>query len=95
MRSAMPQAKECYEAWLALQPGTRGNLVIGLVIDTDDGVEGRITKLAPLDAGTGLGNVTLEGCVLASFADLRFEPPLNGPVNVTYPLRFDTDGGSR
>lgn len=86
MRSALPEVKDCYEAWLKLNPSLGGKLVVTLTIDTDDGVEGRVSRIAPLDAG--LGHVPFEGCVLSSLADLRFEPPLAGPVNVSYPFLF-------
>lgn len=93
MRSALPEIRECYESWLGLHPTLGGKLVVTLTIDTDDGVEGRISRIAPLDGGVGLGNRTMEGCVLASLADLRFDPPLAGPIDVTYPLFFSSDGG--
>jgi RNA polymerase sigma factor (sigma-70 family) len=94
MRSALPEVKDCYEAWLKLNPSLGGKLVVTLTIDTDDGVEGRVSRIAPLDAG--LGHVPFEGCVLSSLADLRFEPPLAGPVNVSYPFLFSAaDAGAR
>ncbi|MBL8922168.1 MAG: sigma-70 family RNA polymerase sigma factor [Myxococcaceae bacterium] len=93
MRSALPEVKDCYEAWLAMNPSLGGRLVVTLTIDTEDGVEGRISRLAPLDAG--LGHVPFEGCVLSSLSDLRFEPPLAGPVNVSYPFLFSAgDAGA-
>jgi hypothetical protein len=36
----------------------------------------------------GLGNEFLEGCVLAVFSELSFEPPADGRIEVNYPLRF-------
>lgn len=92
MRSAIPEVKDCYESWLPMNPGLGGKLVVTFTIDTDDAVEGHITQLTVGDAG--IGHVPLEGCVLSSLSDLRFDPPLNGPINVTYPIVLSTlDGG--
>ena len=93
VKSALPEVKDCYESWLAMHRGLGGRLVLTLTIDTDDGVEGRVTRLAFADGG--IGNVAFEGCVLSSFSDLRFEPPLDGPMKVTYPMVFNSsDAGS-
>lgn len=92
MRSAIPEVKDCYESWLPMNPGLGGKLVVTFTIDTDDAVEGRVTQIAVADAG--IGHVPLEGCILSSLSDLRFDPPLNGPINVNYPLVLSTlDGG--
>lgn len=92
MRSAIPAVKDCYESWLPMNPGLGGRLVVTFTIDTDDAVEGRLTQIAVGDAG--IGHVPLEGCILSSLSDLRFDPPLNGPINVTYPLVLSSlDGG--
>ncbi len=88
VKSAIPDVKDCYESWLAMNPALGGRLVVKLTIDTDDGVEGRVTRLSLADGG--IGNVAFEGCALSSFSDLRFEPPLDGPMNVTYPLVFSS-----
>ena len=88
VKSAIPDVKDCYESWLAMNPALGGRLVVKLTIDTDDGVEGRVTRLSLADGG--MGNVAFEGCALSSFSDLRFEPPLDGPMNVTYPLLFSS-----
>lgn len=92
MRSAIPEVKDCYESWLAMHPGLGGKLVVAFTIDTDDGVEGRVTRISVGDGG--IGHVPLEGCILSSVSDLRFDPPLSGPINVNYPLLLSaTDGG--
>lgn len=88
VKSAIPDVKDCYESWLAMNPALGGRLIVKLTIDTDDGVEGRVTRLSLADGG--MGNVAFEGCALSSFSDLRFEPPLDGPMNVTYPLLFSS-----
>lgn len=86
VKSAIPDVTDCYESWLAMNPALGGRLIVKLTIDTDDGVEGRVTRLSLADGG--MGNVAFEGCALSSLSDLRFEPPLDGPMNVTYPLLF-------
>lgn len=92
IQSTIPEVKDCYESWLPMDPGLGGRLVVTFTIDTDDAVEGRISQLTVGDAG--IGHVPLEGCVLSSLSDLRFDPPLNGPINVTYPIVLSTlDGG--
>jgi RNA polymerase sigma factor (sigma-70 family) len=88
VKSAIPDIKDCYESWLAMNPALGGRLVVKLTIDTEDGVEGRVTRLSIADGG--IGNVAFEGCALSSFLNLRFEPPLDGPMNVTYPLMFSS-----
>lgn len=92
IRSTLPEVKHCYESWLPMDPGLGGKLVVTFTIDTDDAVEGRITQIAVGDAG--IGHVPLEGCILSSLAELRFDPPLNGPINVNYPIVLSNlDGG--
>lgn len=93
VKSAIPDVKDCYESWLAMNPALGGRLIVKLTIDTDDGVEGRVTRLSLADGG--MGNVAFEGCALSSFSDLRFEPPLDGPMNVTYPLLFNSADAGR
>lgn len=86
MRSGLPEIKDCYEQWLKLQPDLGGRLKVNFTIDTDDGVEGRVTSVSLGDAG--MGHVAMEGCVLSVVSGLPFEPPLNGSINVTYPFAF-------
>ncbi len=71
VKSALLEVKDCYESWLAMRRGLGGRLVLTLTIDTDDGVDGRVTSLAFADGG--IGNVAFEGCVLSSFSDLHFD----------------------
>ncbi|MER2566694.1 MAG: sigma-70 family RNA polymerase sigma factor [Myxococcaceae bacterium] len=93
IQSTIPDVKDCYESWLPMDPGLGGRLVVTFTIDTDDAVEGRITQLTVGDAG--IGHVPLEGCVLSSLSDLRFDPPLSGPINVTYPITLSPLDGRR
>lgn len=85
--------KECYEEWLKVQPSLGGRVVVRFTIDTDDAVEGRVSK-ALLVGDAGMGHLAMEGCVLSVMSALRFEPPLSGTMDVTYPLNFSpSDGG--
>jgi hypothetical protein len=86
MRAAMPEVDHCYAEWLKVQPALGGRMKVQFTIASDDGVTGQVSHVSVGDAGTG--NVAFEGCVLSVISALRFEPPLNGEMNVTYPLAF-------
>ncbi len=90
VRAGVPEIKDCYEQWLRLQPTLGGKLRVTFTIDTDDGVEGKVSKVSLGDAG--IGHAAMEGCVLQVFQDLRFEPPLNGSVDVAYPIILANSG---
>lgn len=93
VRSGLPEMKDCYEEWLKVQPSLGGRVLVRFTIDTDDAVEGRVTKAQLVEDG-GMGHLAMEGCVLSVMSGLRFEAPLNGTIDVTYPLVFaSTDGG--
>jgi hypothetical protein len=82
----MPEIDRCYEDWLRVQPALGGRMSVRFTIETDDGVEGQVSHVSVGDAGTG--NIAFEGCVLSVISALRFEPPLDGEVTVSYPLAF-------
>jgi hypothetical protein len=86
MQSAMPEIDRCYEDWLRAQPTLGGRMKVQFTIDTDDGVEGQVSRVSVGDAG--VGNIAFEGCVLSVISALRFQPPLDGARTVTYPLAF-------
>jgi hypothetical protein len=88
----IPEVKECYEEWLKQNPKLAGRMVVGFTISADDAGTGGVSKVAVIDGG--LGHALMEGCVLNSFHDLRFEAP-DGELTVHYPLAFssDEDGG--
>ncbi len=93
MRGAIPELKDCYEAWLKVKPGLAGKIVPRFTIDTDDGEVGKVTQVSLGDAG--LGHAAFEGCVLNVVSDLRFDAPMDGEVQVTYPLVFENrDAGT-
>ncbi len=92
VREAKPELRECYESWLQQQPKLAGDVSINFVIDANDAGQGGVQRLSIVDGG--LGHTMLEGCVLNVMGELSFERP-SSPLNVTYPLRFDTaDAGS-
>ena len=93
VRAAIPELRYCYEEWLKLEPEIGGKLQVTFIIDTGDGVEGRVTQLSLGDGG--IGNVALEGCILSVFQDLLFEAPGDGPLRVVYPIILSArpDGG--
>jgi hypothetical protein len=86
MQSAMPEIDLCYEEWLKVEPKLGGRMNVRFTINTEDGVEGQVSQVSVGDAGTG--NVAFEGCVLSVISALRFEPPLDGEITVSYPLAF-------
>lgn len=92
IQSALPDVRDCYESWLRLNPALGGKLLVTFTVDTDDGVEGQVTQLHIADGG--IGHAPLEGCILSSLSELHFEPPLTGPLNVSYPFLLSPgDGG--
>lgn len=93
VNEALPQVRDCYEEWLKVQPNLGGRVRATFTIDTDDGVEGKVERVSLGDAG--LGHFAMEGCILAALQSLRFNAPMDGPINVTYPLNLvpNFDGG--
>ena len=93
VREGLAGIRECYGEWLKVQPDLGGHVKVTFTIDTDDGIEGKITRASVGDGG--MGHLAMDGCILSVFEDLRFEAPLKGPINVTYPLTLtpDTDAG--
>jgi hypothetical protein len=86
--TAIPAVKECYEAWLGLNPELGGRIVAHFRIAApEDGAEN--ATVTDVEVGEGsLGNQFLEGCVLAALGDLTFEIPEEGEVEVNYPFKF-------
>jgi hypothetical protein len=93
VREGIPGMRECYEEWLKVQPGLGGRVKVTFTVDTDDGVEGKVERVSLGDAG--IGHLAMEGCILSVFDELRFEAPLDGPINITYPIALvaASDGG--
>ncbi len=88
MEEAMPEVDHCYDEWLKMDPTLGGKFTLNLEIDTDDGVEGRVARIAISGRDGGAGNVAFEGCVLSVVSGLRFEAPLDGSRTVTQPFTF-------
>jgi hypothetical protein len=96
---SLPALRECYDAWLRQDPTIEGSLVLEFTIaDTDDGrtdTDGTelagITDLVVRDST--VQHPWMEGCATNVFADLRFDPPADGAMEVTYPLVFESNDG--
>ncbi len=84
--------KECYEAWLKLDPEVAGTVVVTFTVAAAEDDIGRVTTLELADSE--LDHPFIEGCVLNVFQELAFDPPADGgEVEVNYPLMFDTGAG--
>ncbi|MBK7860569.1 MAG: AgmX/PglI C-terminal domain-containing protein [Archangiaceae bacterium] len=91
---ARPQVRECYEAWLKVNPQLQGRLKVAFRITSDGGTEATIDQVH-LVGDAGMGNLAFEGCVLSVMSGLHFDPPPQGALEVTYPLSFSSaDAGS-
>lgn len=85
VREALPDLRQCYDAWLQAHPDLGGTVKASFTIAADaDGAEAGVTEVH-LQEST-VGQPFLEGCVLNVLSALRFEPPPDGPVTVTYPF---------
>lgn len=84
VKAGLPEIRECYQQWTRLQPGLGGKLKVRFTIDTDDGVDGKVSAVSLGDAG--MGHLAMEGCILQVFEELRFQAPLAGSITVTYPI---------
>jgi len=96
IRAAIPDIRDCYDAWLQARPELGGRLAVRFTIESaggeatgqDDGtdVPARVTNVRIVSSELDHG--LLEGCVLNVTAGLRFRPPRGGKITVTYPFRF-------
>ena len=96
VRSAIPEIRECYEAWLNLNPSLQGKLTVSFKIESSEDNDASATVVDAKVKEGGVGNQFLDGCVVASLGSLQFDPPADGgTMNVTYPFTFksadDTD----
>jgi hypothetical protein len=90
MRDRMPELEDCYRDYLAQHPGTAGRVVANFAItggveDAQARIQGVRFPMVTVDADL------LERCVAVAVEDLRFEPPDEGRLEVSYPLVFSTD----
>jgi hypothetical protein len=98
LQDALPQVKECYDAWLKVNPSLGGKVVVGFTLSRSKEApdEGRISKATI--AQSSLGHTAMEGCVLSVVDDLRFDAPADD-VEVEFPLvmsaRDQPEDGSR
>jgi hypothetical protein len=89
MSEARTEIQECYDAWLSANPQLAGKLLVGFVVRKNERGEVGIHETTIKDATSG--NVMMNGCVANVIQGLRFEPPANGELKVTYPFRFDPE----
>jgi hypothetical protein len=90
MQAAIPDIRECYDAWGKATPGTEGRLAIHLVIasQSDGGApEGRVSEISVGDGQNA--HHPIESCVLQVLSELHFAAP-GAPVQVDYPITFKT-----
>lgn len=90
IKSAIPDIRECYEAWLQLNPKVQGKLTIAFQISPDETDPSRGVVDASVKEG-GLGEDLLDACVVASVAPLVFDDPPEEGVSVVYPLTFRSE----
>ncbi len=87
IRERLSEIRECYQAWLELQPDLEGTVEVKFVISDVDGV-GEVTRTETLDTTT-TDHTLFEGCVLNVMSTLAFESPEDGGVViVSYPFQF-------
>ncbi len=98
MRAAVPEIRECYEAWLQTNPDLHGKLVLSYAIAPTDAGEGEVRDLSV--SSHDIAHVPFEGCVKNVMAGVQFGLPIDdgtgepAPMNVKYPLIFALgDGG--
>lgn len=87
VREVIPEIKECYEGWLEADRTLGGTLRVRFSIEVPEGgTEAQVTNAALLSSD--MDHPFMEGCVLNAMSQLRFDPPQNGKLDVTYPLKF-------
>ena len=79
----------CYERGLREQPTLAGRISIKFTIGPDGSTHNAQVQSSTLDSRA------VEGCVVHSFAGLRFPEPEVGSVNVVFPIMFSPDGSTR
>ncbi len=94
INSAVPEMKECYEAWQKLDPSLQEKMTISFVLSSDGGQQSNFDEVHVM-AGPDVGHVAFEGCVLSVVSSLRFDAPAGGgQMMVRYPMTFSPgDGG--
>jgi TonB family protein len=76
--------RQCYEAGLSRRVDLRGRVTVRFTI----GEQGRVTSVEVADV-TDLPDVEAVACIVNSYRDLVFPPPLAGIVTVVYPIMFE------
>jgi len=95
VQESLPELKECYEEWQKSAPGLKGKVSVGfrikaaLDLDAGSAPEARVEGVRIGESD--LDHVFMEGCVSSVFSELRFAPPEGGSLEVTYPIRFESE----
>jgi hypothetical protein len=90
IREALPDLRECYQAWVQAHPELEGVVKASFTITAaPQGAEGRVSEVHLVEST--LDQPFLEGCVLNVLSALHFEAPTDGPVTVTYPFILHAD----
>jgi outer membrane biosynthesis protein TonB len=74
--------RECYQAALARAPELSATITVKFVI----GVDGQVTSAA--SESSDLKESTISRCLEQRFLRMRFPPPTDGPVTITYPIKL-------
>jgi hypothetical protein len=85
VRTRLTQINQCYQAGMQRSPELGGRLAIHFEIAPHGEV-----FFAHL-GGVSIADPTMQRCVLDAFRDLRFPPPPEGQMSVSYPLVFSTE----
>jgi hypothetical protein len=72
---------DCYSSALAKEPELRGTVDATFTI----GVDGKVTAAAAAGVNKGVAS-----CIAAAISKLKFAKPKEGPVEVTFPLLYDS-----
>ncbi len=85
IRSQRADIRDCFSSWLEQNPKLAGTFVLDFELSATADGSGQFTRLVVPDGG--MGHAFLEGCVLNSLADLRFDAPPS-PLHGQFPFAF-------
>jgi hypothetical protein len=91
IRERLGEIRDCYQAWLEVDPELAGKVVVKFHVRENDEGYGEVYE-ALTQEGTDTNNDFFEGCVVNVMSELRFEPPADGGMmTVSYPFMFKSD----
>ena len=86
MKEALPAIKDCYEGWLASEPGLSGKVVVQFTLTAGGDGSASITEAR---ASEGTGSAGFDACVTQVASTLEFDAPEGGrTLSVAYPFLF-------